>query len=127
MTITKNSDAILEHPFFKAAMKKYCSGDAADIRHILNELATHVYLKTAENCSRAYRLNVKNFNMSVVMTAIKEVHPPENLDTRLPIPKIPPCKVVMLLPKNKRHYDPHQLKIEFIPTKKPPVRVALVG
>lgn len=131
MTITKNAESILEHPYLKEAIEQFQQGNTKDMRHLLSELATHVYLTVASNCAKVYRGEVKNHNIPIVYGYIKDICPPTNLDIRLPIPPPKPkveCKVVKLTPKVKGYKDPKQLEIQFKANKKAPTLAeALVG
>ncbi len=115
MIIRQTVDYIMEHPYLKDAIESYNKGNEKDLRHILNEIQTHVWLKTALCASRIYGNN-KWCNAGEIRLLLREMPPPENLDFRLPIP-LPKdtCIVVNITKRGKRKevYNKMQLEINF--------------
>jgi len=128
MKIIDQISSILEHPFTKESITKYNNGDDKDLRHLLFEIFTHTWLTVNNNVLKVYRQN-KRLNYPMIIEAIQECPPPENLNLKLPFVQIAQsCKVVTLVPKiklPKNYRIPNQLEIEFI-TKKATKKVALI-
>lgn len=111
MTISQNSDYVLEHPFTKAAVKAFLSGNPKDLKFIFEVLQIDVYQETAGLCTRAFRSN-KRENYPQIEEAIREVEPPKRLSCKLPIPPVE-CIVVKMKVKAKRINNPMQLCLDF--------------
>lgn len=102
MTISQNSNYVLEHPFLKAAINAFLSGEIKDLKFILDSLQEDMYHKMLPLCAKAYKANKKE-NYPQVEQAILEVSPPDRLNIHLPIPLPTVCKVVpMRLVKQKK-------------------------
>jgi hypothetical protein len=126
MTISLNSQYVLEHPFTKRAVKAFLSGNPKELKFIFDILQIDVYQETASLCTKAFKCNKKE-NYPQIEEAIREVAPPERLNTKLPIP-IPECIVVTMKTLHGGHrkkiINPRQLEIDF--TKKGnPLQIAL--
>lgn len=126
MTISQNSDYVLEHPFTKKALRSAISGNLKDLKFIFDLLQIDTYQEVASLCTRAFKTNKKE-NYPQIEEAIREVQPPERLNTKLPIP-LPECIVIVMKTVNGHHrkkiINPSQLEIDF--TKKvPPFQEAL--
>lgn len=126
MTIAQNSQYVLEHPFTKRAVKAFANGNPKELKFIFDLLQIDVYQETASLCTRAFKSNKKE-NYPQIEEAIREVCPPERLNTKLPIPP-PECIVITMKTKIGRYrtiiINPQQLEIDF--TKKATVlQVAL--
>jgi hypothetical protein len=115
MTISLNSQYVLEHPFTKRAVKAFLSGNPKELKFIFDLLQIDVYQETASLCTRAFKSNKKE-NYPQIEEAIREVSPPERLNTKLPI-QIPECIVVTMKTKTGKHrtiiVNPQQLQIDF--------------
>ena len=116
MTISQNSQYVLEHPFTKRAVRAFINGgNPKELKFIFDLLQIDVYQETASLCTRAYK-TVKKENYPQIEEAIREVCPPERLNTKLPIP-IPECIVVTMKTKNGKHrtviINPQQLQFDF--------------
>lgn len=115
MTISQNTEYVLEHPFTKRALRSAISGNTKDLKFILNLLQIDTYQEVASLCTRAFKTNKKE-NYPHIEEAIREVPPPERLNTKLPIP-LPECIVVVMKSKNggnhKKVINPYQLVIDF--------------
>lgn len=126
MTISQNSDYVLEHPFTKRALRSAINGNLKDLKFIFDLLQIDTYQEVASLCTRAFKTNKKE-NYPQIEEAIREVEPPSRLNTKLPIP-LPECIIVIMKTKNggnhKRVINPQQLEMDF--TKKaPPFQEAL--
>lgn len=115
MTISQNSTYILEHPFTKRAVKSFLSGNSKDLKFILDLLQIDTYQEVAQLCTKAFRANKKQ-NFPQVEEAIREVCPPERLNSQLPILH-PECIMVVMKTHNGGHrkyvINPQQLQIDF--------------
>ena len=116
MTISQNSQYVLEHPFTKRAVRGFLAGNIKDLKLIFDLLQIDTYQETANLCTRAYKSNKKE-NYPQIEEAIREVCPPERLNTKLPIPT-PECIIVTMKTKNGKHrtvvINPQQLQFDFI-------------
>lgn len=125
MTISQNSTYVLEHPFTKRAVRLFLNGNHKDLKFILDLLQIDTYQEVAGLCTKAFKSNKKE-NYPQIEEAIREVCPPERLNTRLPIP-LPECIVVNMKTAHGGHrkviLNPFQLQIDF--TKKEQLSVAL--
>ena len=131
MTISANSDYILEHPFLKQAIANFNRGDIKDLKYLISEIHIHTWLTVSNDCAVAFRQN-KRLNNPEILSAIRDIPPPVKLSLHLPIPlKTEECKVVALSTKThpiKNHKIANQLEFDFtIKTKRPRSLVALVG
>jgi hypothetical protein len=115
MTISQNTEYVLEHPFTKRALRSAINGNLKDLKFILDLLQIDTYQEVAALCTRAFKTNKKE-NYPQIEEAIREVPPPQRLNTKLPIP-LPECIVVVMKSKNggnhKRVINPRQLEIDF--------------
>lgn len=116
MTISQNSQYVLDHPFTKRAVKAYLSGNSKDLKFVFDLLQIDVYQEVAGLCTKAFKSNKKE-NYPQIEEAIREVCPPDKLNVKLPIP-IPECVVVTMKTKNGKHrtmiINPLQLQFDFI-------------
>lgn len=116
MTISQNSQYVLEHPFTKRAVKAYLNGNSKDLKFIFDLLQIDVYQEVAGLCTKAFKTNKKE-NYPQIEEAIREVCPPDKLNVKLPIP-IPECIVVHMKTKSGGHrikvINPLQLQFDFI-------------
>jgi len=101
MTISQNSNYVLEHPYLKAAVNSFLSGDHKQLKFILDSLQEDMYHKMLPLCAKAYKANKKE-NYPQVEQAILEVSPPDRLNIQLPIP-LPTieCKIVPMIKHKK--------------------------
>lgn len=86
MTIQKNIEYIMEHPFTKYAIEEMNKGNSEPFKQLLFEIHFHVFDKTALSCAQTYGLNKWN-NTVVIKELIRHCEPPKNLSISLPIPK----------------------------------------
>jgi hypothetical protein len=125
MTISQNSQYVLEHPFTKRALKSACHGNLKDIKFIFDLLQIDTYQEVANLCTKAFK-SKRGQNNPIIEEAIREVEPPTRLNIKLPIPP-PDCIVVTMKTVNglhrKRIFNPQQLEIDF--TKKGDLLIAL--
>lgn len=115
MTISQNSTYVLEHPFTKRAIKAFLSGNSKDLKFLFDILQIDTYQEVAHLCTKAFQANKKK-NYPQIEEAIREVCPPERLNTKLPIPQ-PECIIVVMKTHSGGHrkivINPLQLKIDF--------------
>lgn len=133
-TIKQTISYIKSHPFYREALR-----DESLMEKLLFDIMFEVWQITAKNSVSAYR-DTKRLNAPEIISALRDLEPPQNLDLRLPIPLVEtedecavvPLKVVHTIqpivyikPKVQRHIrmpNPFQLIIEFtsyFETKKP--------
>jgi hypothetical protein len=118
MTIPEQVSKLFEHPYFKQAVRQYSSGNTANLEYVFSAVMVHTHQTTRGECIKEYRRN-KWFNFPEIVTAMKELAFPANINYELPIPQIedePICRVVPLMVV-KRHpkinHTPNQLELAF--------------
>lgn len=118
MTITQTSDYVLSHPFTKQAVQSYLQGNNKDLKFLFDLLQMDIYQETAKDCAKAFKRN-KSQNYPLIEEAIREVEPPERLNTRLPIPPPKPICIVVPMKVTKPKVKPlvqaikNQLELAF--------------
>jgi hypothetical protein len=105
MTIKQQIRAIMEHPFYREALH-----DSKCMERLLFEVMFEVYGTVSANCSRAYRM-VKRMNTPEIISAIRDIEPPSNLDIRLPIPQARQSTPVVVM--QVAHVSQPELRIRY--------------
>lgn len=104
MTIKQQIRFIIEHPYYQEALR-----DESCMEKLLFEVMFGVYGTVAGNCSRVYRMN-KRMNGPDIVTAIRDIEPPVNLDVRLPF--VVPREVAPVVKMQVAHVMP-ELRIRY--------------
>lgn len=118
MTIPEQVAKLFEHPYLKQAIRHYSSGNDVDLKYVFSAVMVHTHQTTRDHCVKEYRRN-KWFNFPEIVTALKELPFPSNINYELPIPAItdePICKVVPLTVVKrypKINHTPNQLELAF--------------
>lgn len=118
-TIIQQSQAIINHPYFKRCLELAGSGDMSGFERLFYEVQSHVWEINSLQASRVYG-QWHRANHCDIKREIRDCPPPNNLDLRLPfVPKtiaLPPkllLKIVKLRPKPCIENHP-QLFLTFI-------------
>lgn len=123
MTIPEQVSKLFEHPYFKQAVRRYEAGNVSDLQYVFSAIMVHTHQTTRDHCVKEYRRN-KWFNFPEIVTALKELPFPANINYELPIPpitdepivkevvcKVVPLRIVKKYPKI--NHTPNQLVLAF--------------
>lgn len=92
MTIGKNAEYILEHPFMRKAVLDFAAGDVLAMKQVLVTIQEDMYHRMLGSCVRSYK-RAQGENSPVIVEEIRNTPPPDTLRAALPVPE---CLVVTL-------------------------------